>query len=83
MALVFYFVIRGGFLTPQVAAEETSPYGFAALAGLVGMFSDPAMEKLREVFGTLLALAEEKAKQEAEEQAKSGAGGEAKPGEKG
>jgi hypothetical protein len=55
LALVFYFVIRGGLFSPQATIQETSHFGFAALAGLVGMFSDQAAEKLREVAATLLA----------------------------
>ena len=68
VALVFYFVIRGGFFSPQVTVQETSPYGFAALAGLVGMFSDLAMEKLREVAGTLLGKLEPEAEAEPREE---------------
>ncbi|MBC8249010.1 MAG: hypothetical protein H8E90_04975 [Anaerolineales bacterium] len=55
LALVFYFVVRGGLFSPSATIQETSPFGFAALAGLVGMFSDQAAEKLREVAATLLA----------------------------
>jgi hypothetical protein len=55
LALVFYFVVRGGLFSPQATIQETSHFGFAALAGLVGMFSDQAAEKLREVAATLLA----------------------------
>jgi hypothetical protein len=55
LALVFYFVLRGGLFSPQATIQETSPFGFAALAGLVGMFSDQAAEKLKEVATTLLA----------------------------
>lgn len=53
LALVFYFVIRGGFLTTNVGATDINPYGIAALAGLVGMFSKQATDKLSEVFNTL------------------------------
>jgi hypothetical protein len=53
LALVFYFVVRGGFLTTSGGAKDINPYGIAALAGLVGMFSKQATDKLSEVFGTL------------------------------
>jgi hypothetical protein len=53
LALVFYFVIRGGFLTTSSGAKDINPYGIAALAGLVGMFSKQATDKLGEVFSTL------------------------------
>jgi hypothetical protein len=57
LALVFYFVIRGGFLTTTGGAKDINPYGIAALAGLVGMFSKQATDKLGEVFGTLFRSA--------------------------
>ena len=57
LALVFYFVIRGGFLTTSGGARDINPYGIAALAGLVGMFSKQATDKLSEVFSTLFRAA--------------------------
>jgi hypothetical protein len=54
LGLVFYLVIRGGFFSPQASLQQTSPFGFAALAGLVGMFSEQAVLKLKEVADTLL-----------------------------
>lgn len=59
MALIFYFVFRGGFITAGVnpsgdnAANYINPFGVAALAALVGMFSKVAADKLNEVFTTL------------------------------
>jgi hypothetical protein len=59
LALIFYFVFRGGFITGGVnpsgedAAKFINPFGIAALAGLVGMFSKVASDKLNEVFSTL------------------------------
>ena len=57
LALVFYFVIRGGFLSTTGGAQDINPYGIAALACLVGMFSKQATDKLSEVFGTLFRSA--------------------------
>lgn len=57
LALVFYFVIRGGFLTTSGGAKDINPYGIAALAGMVGMFSKQATDKLSEVFSTLFRSA--------------------------
>jgi hypothetical protein len=54
LGLVFYFVIRGGFFSPSATVQQTSPFGFAALAGLVGMFSEQAVLKLKELAETLL-----------------------------
>ncbi len=53
LALVFYFAIRGGFLSTTGGAKDINPYGIAALAGMVGMFSKQATDKLSEIFSTL------------------------------
>jgi hypothetical protein len=55
LALIFYLVIRGGFFSPQSNFQQTSPFGFAAFAALIGMFSPQAVLKLREVAETLLS----------------------------
>jgi hypothetical protein len=57
LALVFYFAIRGGFLSTTGGAKDINPYGIAALAGMVGMFSKQATDKLSEVFSTLFRSA--------------------------
>jgi len=46
MALVLYFVIRGG-LFAGTEISEANIYGFLAVAGLSGMFSEQAAEKLK------------------------------------
>lgn len=53
LALIFYFVIRGGLLATSASTEHISPFGIAAVAGLVGMFSKQATDKLRELFDNL------------------------------
>ena len=54
LALIFYSVIRGGFLAGTPAdAKSVNPFGVVALAGLVGMFADKASQKLSEVFDTM------------------------------
>ena len=53
LALIFYFVVRGGLLSTGAAAGDVNPFGVAAVSGLVGMFSKQATDKLREVFDTL------------------------------
>jgi hypothetical protein len=42
MAMLFYLLFRAGFISPTTPAAETNTYGFAAIAGLVGLFSDRA-----------------------------------------
>ncbi len=53
LALMVYFAARGGLVSANSGAGELSPYGIAALAGLAGMFSKQATDKLREVFENL------------------------------
>jgi len=55
LGLVFYLVIRGGFFSPSAAGsgQEANPYGFAAVAALVGLFSGPAVEKLKDIADTI------------------------------
>lgn len=51
MALVFYAVLRGGFLAGSPAdAKVVNPFGVLAIGALVGMFADKAAQKLGEVF---------------------------------
>ena len=49
LSLVFYLVVRGGFFSPQSSFQQTSPFGFAAFAALVGLFSTQAVLKLKDV----------------------------------
>ncbi|MFL6698403.1 MAG: hypothetical protein ACJ8GJ_14670 [Vitreoscilla sp.] len=53
LAVIFYLVIRGGLLSAGTEAGKVNIYGIAALAGLTGMFSKQATDKLGEVFTTL------------------------------
>lgn len=52
LALLFYFALRGGFFSAGSSSKDVNPYGIAALAGLVGLFSKQATDKLRELFDT-------------------------------
>jgi hypothetical protein len=54
LAFVFYLVTRAGFLAGTNAdVKAVNPFGFVAVAALVGMFSDAAFRKLNEIFDTL------------------------------
>ena len=44
---VFYLVLRAGLFSPSTSASQASPFGFAAIAILSGLFSPQAFEKLR------------------------------------
>jgi hypothetical protein len=58
MAVVFYLVLRGGLFNPSTSVSDTSPFGFAAIATLVGMFIQSAALKLKKVFEALFTEAE-------------------------
>jgi hypothetical protein len=53
LALIFYLVIRGGFLTASTTGASVNIYGLVAISGMVGMFSKQATNKLDELFSTL------------------------------
>jgi hypothetical protein len=55
LAVVFYVVLRGGLISGQANSTAVSPFGFAAVAGLVGLFSEQAVLKLQQVFSVLFA----------------------------
>jgi hypothetical protein len=56
LALLFYFAVRGGFFSGNAQTSSVNPYGIAAIAGLAGLFSKQATDKLREVFETLFRV---------------------------
>jgi hypothetical protein len=58
MGLVFYLVVRAGFFSPEANVDQTSPFGFAALAALVGLFSEQAILKLKDVSETVFTKGE-------------------------
>jgi hypothetical protein len=53
LAAIFYLCVRGGFLSGTTQADSINLYGITALAGMVGMFSKQATDKLSEVFDTM------------------------------
>jgi len=55
LAIIFYFVVRGGFFSSTAQFQNTSPFGFAALSALVGLFSPQATLKLKEIAETIFA----------------------------
>lgn len=50
VALVTYAVSRGGLLGGQGQPAEVNAFAVASLAGLVGLFTQPALQRLRERF---------------------------------
>jgi hypothetical protein len=59
LALLFFFLLRGGLITTEGSAKDINPYGVAAIAGLVGLFSDQAAEMLKKVFSNIFTPAPE------------------------
>jgi len=53
LAIIMYFAVRGGLIAGTSGADTLSPYGIAAIAGMAGLFSKQATDKLREVFEDL------------------------------
>jgi IPT/TIG domain len=58
LALIAYVLLRGGLTTTFASSQDISPFGIAAVAALVGLFTRETAEKLKAVFETLLAPAE-------------------------
>jgi hypothetical protein len=58
LATVVYLVVRAGFFASASDPEEVSPFGVAAIAGLTGLFSKQATDKLQEVFDVIFRTAE-------------------------
>ena len=64
IALIFYVAIRGGLLNIAVTssdpgitdAAQLNPFGISALAALVGMFAQRAMEKLTSIAENVFAV---------------------------
>jgi hypothetical protein len=55
MAIIFYLLFRAGFISPTTPVAETNTYGFAAIAGLVGLFSNRAAIMLENIADILFA----------------------------
>jgi len=69
IALLFYFVVRGGLLIPTVQVQPQSglsveatmkinPFAIAGFGALAGMFSKQATDKLAAVFDVVFAMKE-------------------------
>lgn len=58
LGLVFYVLIKAGFFSTQAAASSANPFGFVAVAALVGMFSQQAALKLQDIAETIFTKPE-------------------------
>lgn len=57
LAVLFYLIVRGG-VSSQAPTIPSSFDGYAAMAALVGMFSQEALLKLKQIAGAFFATAE-------------------------
>jgi hypothetical protein len=55
LATIVYFALRGGLLGVNTESS-LNPYGLAAFAGLVGLFTRQAFQKLKDVFNMLWSV---------------------------
>jgi len=53
LAIVSYFIVRGGFCPANSTTQQTNIFGFAGLAALIGIASEPIALKLKQVANTL------------------------------
>jgi hypothetical protein len=49
-SLLVYFVLRGVMFSGAASLSNVNPFGIASVAGLIGMFSKQATDKVREIF---------------------------------
>mgnify|MGYP003640417195 CR=1 FL=1 len=57
LAILFFFLVRAGFVE-NGAANSLRPEGFIAIGGLVGLFTDQAWAKIRQVANAMFAEAD-------------------------
>lgn len=59
LALIFYFFLRGGLFSAGADVSTVNPFGVATIAGITGMFSKQAIDKLKELFDTMFGSSED------------------------
>ncbi|QEM10464.1 hypothetical protein [Mucilaginibacter rubeus] len=60
LAMIMYFVFRAGFLSSADPGNNLNIYGVMSMAAFVGLFTDAATEKLKEVFKTLFSTKDDR-----------------------
>jgi hypothetical protein len=53
LALLFYFIMRGTTMPLQATADQINPFTITGIAGLVGLFTQQATDKLAAFFGAV------------------------------
>ncbi|TKB59679.1 MAG: hypothetical protein E8D49_07560 [Nitrospira sp.] len=77
LALLIYLLLRVGLLSPTASINDAGSlnvFGVYAIAGLTGLFSSQAMEKLAEVFAVIFNKVQAKDSLDSKGQAKSSTG---------
>ncbi len=59
LAIVTYFVIRGGFISAGSTVQQSSVYVYAGIASIVGIASEPVALKLKQVAESLFTKPKE------------------------
>jgi hypothetical protein len=54
LAIMFYLLMRAGFVAPGANPSAINPFGIATVAALAGMFAKESIDKLKEVFDELV-----------------------------
>jgi hypothetical protein len=64
VAVLIYFVLRGGFLggSEWTGDFTINPFGICGIAGLAGLFADSSVDKFKQVFDVFLGISPEDAK---------------------
>jgi len=65
LALIFYFVVRGGLFSTGSNTKDLNTFGIAAISGLVGLFSKQAQDKLVELFDNMFKTRKEEERSDA------------------
>ncbi|KYK30979.1 MAG: hypothetical protein HXS48_00440 [Theionarchaea archaeon] len=72
LAVIFYLGFRGAFFTFSAGTQDLNVSGVAALGGIVGIFSQETMEKLRDVAENLFSAGANKGNESNEEKPSNG-----------
>jgi len=67
LALIFSMLVQGGIFVIPASGSEANPVSVIGLAGLIGMFSRQAIEKLRDIFDTVFSSTEQEKRKQQDE----------------
>lgn len=76
LAIMFYLLMRAGFVAPGAHSDAINPFGIAGVAALAGMFAKESIDKLKEVFQELIKPPRDEEAKRGDKLAEGGTGGE-------